>query len=129
MARYTGGCHCGRVRFAVEAELGTVTECNCSICAKKGFLHVIVPQERFVLEQGRDALTTYRFGTGVAQHHFCAVCGIASFYVPRSHPDRIDVNARCLDGVDVAQLTRRPFDGRHWEAARASLRTEGDDAQ
>jgi len=126
MARYTGGCHCGRVRFAVEADLNDVTECNCSVCSKKGFLHVIVPRERFDLESGSGALSTYRFGTGVAQHHFCSTCGIASFYVPRSHPDRVDVNARCLDDVDVTRLRPRPFDGRNWEAAIETLRTKGD---
>src|SRR5271156_7257609 len=96
----SGGCHCGRVRFRVTAELSPVTECNCSICAKKGFLHLIVPPEALELLSGTDALTTYRFNTGVAQHTFCANCGMHPFYVPRSDPDKIDVNVRCLDGVD-----------------------------
>ena len=100
---YQGGCHCGRVRFRVTADLSRVTECNCSICSKKGFLHLIVPPEAFELLSGKDALTTYRFNTGIAQHTFCATCGIHPFYVPRSDPDKIDVNARCLDGVDVAR--------------------------
>ena len=112
-----GGCHCGRVRFRVTAELSRVTACNCSICAKKGFLHLIVAREQFELLSGADALTTYRFNTGTARHTFCATCGIHPFYVPRSDPDKIDVNVRCLDGVDVAAIKPHAFDGRHWEDA------------
>ena len=114
---YQGGCHCGRVRFRVTTDLSRVTECNCSVCTKKGFLHLIVPPEAFELLRGKDALTTYRFNTGVAQHTFCATCGIHPFYIPRSDPDKIDVNVRCLDGVDVGALTIGHFDGRNWEAA------------
>jgi hypothetical protein len=83
---YEGGCHCGRVRFRVTADLSRVTECSCSVCAKKGFLHLIVPPEKFELLRGKDALTTYQFNTGIAQHTFCATCGIHPFYVPRSDP-------------------------------------------
>ena len=117
MKTMEGGCHCGRVRFRVTADLDSVTECNCSMCAKKGTLHLIVPPERFELLSGKDALTTYEFNTRTAKHTFCKVCGIHPFYVPRSDPDKIDVNARCLDGVDVAALKPKSFDGRHWEAA------------
>jgi len=116
---YEGGCHCGRVRFRVQAELARITECNCSICTKKGFLHLIIPPAQFELISGADALTTYRFNTGTAQHTFCATCGIHAFYVPRSDPDKIDVNARCLDGVDPATLKPLSFDGKNWEHAMA----------
>jgi hypothetical protein len=128
MAMQTGGCHCGRVRFEVDGAPQDVVECNCSICSRKGYLHWIVPRSAFRLVAGDDALTTYRFGTGVAQHRFCRECGVASFYVPRSHPDGIDVNVRCLDGVDAASLPRRPFDGRNWEGSVDALRatTPGD---
>ncbi len=119
---YEGGCHCGRVRFRVRADLATVAECNCSICAKKGFIHLIVAPENFQLLSGREELATYQFNTRVAKHHFCRICGMHPFYVPRSDPDKIDVNARCLDGVSVADLHPVSFDGRHWEAAmRAKL--------
>jgi len=113
----TGGCHCGRVRFKVTADLSRVTDCNCSICTKKGFLHLIVPPEQSELVSGADALTTYTFNTGTAKHTFCATCGIHPFYVPRSDPDKIDVNVRCLDGVDLAAIKPHSFDGRHWEEA------------
>jgi len=116
---YEGGCHCGRVRFRVTASLDRVTYCNCSMCSKKGFLHLIVAPEQFELRRGREALTTYRFNTGVAQHTFCSTCGIHPFYVPRSDPDKIDVNVRCLDGVDIGALTIGQFDGRNWEHAMA----------
>jgi hypothetical protein len=114
---YDGGCHCGRVRFRVTASLDGVTECNCSICTKKGFLHLIVEPAQFELLSGADALTTYRFNTGTARHTFCTTCGIHPFYVPRSDPDKIDVNVRCLDGIDLKALRPRPFDGRNWEHA------------
>jgi hypothetical protein len=118
---HPGGCHCGRVRFEVATDLEHVTECNCSICTRKGYLHVIVPRDRFRLLAGETDLATYRFGTMTALHHFCRHCGVASFYVPRSHPDRIDVNARCLDDVDLGALTVRHFDGRNWEASIRAL--------
>ncbi len=114
---YEGGCHCGRVRFRVTAELEGITECNCSICTKKGFLHLIVPPEQFELLSGADALAEYRFNTGTARHLFCRFCGIHPFYVPRSDPDKIDVNLRCLEGVDLAAIEKQPFDGRNWEQA------------
>jgi hypothetical protein len=101
----------------VRANLSRVSECNCSICTKKGFLHWVVPRERFELLAGEDGLTTYRFNTRIAQHHFCSSCGIHSFYVPRSDPNKIDVNVRCLDGIDLAKLTIAHFDGRNWEQA------------
>ena len=119
METYEGGCHCGRVRFCVTATLDGVTECNCSICAKKGFLHLIVPREQFELLRGGDELSTYTFNTGVAKHHFCRHCGVHSFYVPRSDPDKVDVNVRCLENVDLASVRIASFDGRHWEAAIA----------
>ena len=123
MRTHTGGCHCGRVRFEVTTDLAQarVSECNCSICQRKGYLHHIVPRDRFRLVSGTHDLTTYRFGTMTAQHHFCRHCGIASFYVPRSHPDRIDVNVRCLDDVDLGMLHIEQFDGRDWERSIATL--------
>jgi hypothetical protein len=117
MQTMDGSCHCGRVRFRVTADLDRVTQCNCSMCSKKGFLHLIVPPAQFELISGADDLTTYRFNTGVAKHTFCKHCGIHAFYVPRSDPDKIDVNARCLDGIDPAALDIKSFDGSNWEAA------------
>jgi hypothetical protein len=87
------------------------------MCTKKGILHLIVPPERFELLSGKDDLTTYVFNTGVAKHTFCRHCGIHPFYVPRSHPDKIDVNVRCIDDIDLAVIAPTPFDGRNWEAA------------
>jgi hypothetical protein len=114
---YDGGCHCGRVRFRVTADLSGVSDCNCSVCTKKGFLHLIVPPEQFELLSGEDALSTYQFNTGTAKHTFCRHCGIHAFYVPRSDPDKIDVNVRCLDNIDLTTITVHPFDGRNWEDA------------
>jgi hypothetical protein len=122
LVTHRGGCHCGAVAFEVEAPAALeVLECNCSICAMTGFLHLIVPQQRFRLLRGAESLTEYRFNTGVARHLFCRHCGIKSFYVPRSHPDGISVHARCLDPATVTGMRITPFDGRAWEAARARL--------
>jgi hypothetical protein len=118
-----GGCHCGAVRFRTTAVLGDVLECNCSICTKKGFLHWIVSRSEFELVSGADVLATYRFNTRRAQHMFCSVCGISPYYIARSHPEKIDINARCVDGLDLAALRRIPFDGQNWEAAYAALDT------
>ncbi|MBV9826015.1 MAG: GFA family protein [Alphaproteobacteria bacterium] len=117
---YEGSCHCGAVRFRIKADLATVGECNCSVCTKKGILHLIVEPQDFELLSGQDALATYQFNTGTAKHSFCQHCGMHPFYVPRSDPDKIDVNARCLDGIDVVALKpERFFDGRNWEDAYA----------
>jgi hypothetical protein len=117
MQTYEGGCHCGRVRFRVTAELNGIADCNCSVCTKKGFLHLIVAPEQFELLSGEDDLSTYQFNTGTARHTFCRHCGIHPFYVPRSDPDKIDVNVRCLDNIDLTQIQITPFDGRNWEDA------------
>ncbi len=96
-------------------------ECNCSICSMAGFLHLIVPQSRFRLLHGEGALVEYQFNTGSARHLFCATCGIKSFYVPRSNPDGIDVNVRCLDQASIAGVRISPHDGRNWESSAAAL--------
>lgn len=114
---YDGGCHCGAIRFRVTADLATATHCNCSICTKKGFIHLIVGPADFELLCGREGLTTYTFNTHAAKHHFCKTCGVHPFYIPRSDPDKIDVNVRCLDHVDLSALTLPVFDGRNWETA------------
>jgi hypothetical protein len=114
-----GGCHCGRVRFRAEVDLDLLSHCSCSICTKKGILHLGTDPATFQLLRGKNALKAYTFGTGVAQHTFCAHCGMHAFNIPRAQPHRISVNARCLDGIDGASLRpSRFFDGRHWEDAQ-----------
>jgi hypothetical protein len=116
LVKHSGGCHCGRVRFEVLAEAEfSVTECNCSMCSRLGYLHLIVPAERFTLLSGEDVLTTYEFNTRTAKHRFCSICGIKSFYVPRSHPDGFSVNARCLDEGTVRIREVTHTNGREWE--------------
>jgi hypothetical protein len=113
---HAGGCHCGAVRFEVQAPARIeVTDCNCSMCSKAGYLHLIVPKSRFKLLSGEAALRTYEFNTRTAKHLFCSICGIKSFYVPRSHPDGFSVNARCLDEGTVESMTVKALDGRNWE--------------
>jgi hypothetical protein len=110
------------VRFEVEARaVIEAVECNCSICSKSGFLHLIVPKSRFALIQGSESLSTYKFNTGIAKHLFCKVCGVKSFYIPRSHPDGYSVNVRCLEPGTIRKMTVVPFDGKNWEAHAAEL--------
>jgi hypothetical protein len=122
----SGGCHCGAVRYSAELHEPPVPalDCNCSICAMTGFLHVMVPHADFELVTGRDALSSYRFGTGAAEHLFCATCGVKSFYQPRSHPDCWSLNAHCLDEQVPLEIER--FDGKNWDQAAASL--DGDNS-
>lgn len=119
---HRGGCHCGTVRFEVRAPARvTVQRCNCSMCARTGFEHLIVAAADFKLLQGREQLTTYTFNTGVAKHLFCKICGIKSFYVPRSNPDGFSVNLRCLDAGTLSHVTYEDFDGQNWERAGHTL--------
>jgi hypothetical protein len=117
MQTYSGSCHCGRVRFRVRGELHAATLCNCSMCTKKGFLHWVVEPGQFELIAGQDELVSYRFNTMVAEHKFCRSCGIHPFYTPRSDPDKVDVNVRCLEGVDPTKVVIKGFDGQNWEQA------------
>lgn len=112
-----GSCHCGAVQYEVDAPADLeVSECNCSICSRSGYLHLIVPRARFRLLSGEDNLTTYTFDTHEAKHLFCKTCGIKSFYIPRSHPDGVSVNARCLDDATIKSMYVDFFDGKNWEA-------------
>jgi hypothetical protein len=124
-----GGCHCGAVRFEVRVpDEVEVQACNCSICRMAGFLHLIVPKSDFRLLAGKEKITTYVFNTGTAKHLFCSVCGIKSFYVPRSHPDGYSVNFRCLHAEDFCSVLTTEFDGRNWEqhiGELVPLRSEG----
>lgn len=121
--KVSGGCHCGAVRFTAEVEREvSLLDCNCSICAMHGYLHLIVPQDSFVLEQGADATRAYRFGTGAAEHLFCQTCGVKSYYSPRSHPGSFSVNYRCLDAGHGLSATKIPFDGQNWEESREALK-------
>ena len=114
---HKGGCHCGAITFEVEAPQHLeVSECNCSICSKSGYLHLIVPKSKFKLLSGADNMTTYTFDTHEAKHLFCKTCGIKSFYIPRSHPDGISVNVRCLDDSTIKSTKIETFDGKNWEA-------------
>ena len=119
---HSGSCHCGAIRIEVEAPADIEAyECNCSMCLRTGFLHLIAPKESFKLVQGAESLATYTFNTGVAKHYFCKVCGCKPYYVPRSNPDGFSVNVRCLDNATITSLKILPFDGKDWERSGASL--------
>jgi hypothetical protein len=122
MKHHTASCHCGAVVVEVEApEDLEAYECNCSMCTKTGFLHLIVPKSNLRVVQGAEALSCYTFNTGVAQHYFCRHCGCRPYYIPRSNPDGYSVNVRCLDKTHVRSLTVHPFDGQNWEDHAGSL--------
>jgi hypothetical protein len=110
---YTGSCHCGRVRYEVDADLSHVTACNCSICRKRGTLLTFAPAAKFRLQQGEDALTDYQFNRKIIHHLFCNACGVGSFArgKGRDGADMVAINVHCLDGVDPATLEIRQFDG------------------
>ncbi len=110
-----GGCHCGAVRFEAVIDKFEAINCNCSICHKKGFLHLLVSPKNFTLIKGEHTLTTYTFNTHTAQHIFCSICGIHSFYRPRSHPGWFDINLNCLDQVNLSDFEIKSFDGQNWE--------------
>ncbi len=117
-----GSCHCGAVTYEAILPRNVVAHrCNCSICAKTGFVHVIVPAGWFTLLQGQEGLRTYRFNTGTARHLFCGMCGVKSFYVPRSNPDGFSLNLACLDLPAAVSVTVEPFDGQNWEREAGRL--------
>lgn len=122
MNKSMGGCHCGQVRFEVSYSEMKLLECNCTVCSKKGYLHLIVEKDDFKLLSGDGVLTDYRFGTKQAKHLFCKICGVQSFYIPRSHPDGVSVNARCLEGISLQKFDVVPFDGSRWEQNVDSIR-------
>lgn len=122
MRKCSGGCHCGRVKYEIDVpDKVTVHRCNCSICAKSGYLHLIISKDRFRLLSGEDDLVDYRFHTGVARHLFCGHCGIKSFYVPRSHPAAFSVNLNCIDLPEGISVRFEDFDGQNWSKNRRKL--------
>ncbi|MDH3609622.1 MAG: GFA family protein [Gammaproteobacteria bacterium] len=120
---YSGGCHCGAIQFEVElADDISLVECNCSICSKTAYLHLIVPKKMFNLLSGEDSYTTYTFDTHEAKHLFCKICGIKSFYIPRSHPNGVSINARCLNDFNIEFFEVEKFDGQNWEQSIEKLK-------
>jgi hypothetical protein len=112
---YVGGCHCGKVRYHVSLDLSApAVACNCSICGRTGTLLTFVPASQFTLERGEDALTDYQFNKKIIHHLFCSTCGVRSFArgTGRDGSPMVAINARCLEGVDPAELQIQAYDGR-----------------
>ena len=112
--KYKGSCHCGAIAYDVEGDLGTVMECNCSHCSRKGYLLWFVPRDRLTLSKPESTLATYKFNKHVIEHHFCPTCGCAPFGFgtdPKGNATAA-INVRCLEGIDVRTLQRQQFDGR-----------------
>lgn len=119
--RFEGSCHCQAVKFSIEApDTIEVERCNCSICKKSGYLHLIIPKRDFILHTAKEELSVYTFNTGIAKHYFCNTCGIKPFYIPRSNPDGMDINVNCLD-TRPKNINIVEFDGQNWEDNAASL--------
>lgn len=130
MYKCSGGCHCGQVRFEIDLPGSvTVNRCNCSICQKSGYVHLIVSVDQFNLLSGANHLVEYRFHTGVAKHLFCNKCGIKSFYVPRSHPDAFSVNLNCVDLPEEIEVSIQSFDGRNWSRNIQKILKHSNDAR
>lgn len=128
MVKVVGGCHCGAVQFEAETtERPELLDCNCSVCSMTGYLHLTVPHEDFELISGKDALTSYKFGTRNADHLFCKICGVKSFYQPRSHPDSWSINFNCIQPNSLIQPEIVTLDGQNWEEAVAKLRSKSMD--
>lgn len=117
--QYQGGCHCGDVRFKINLnktiENQEITACNCSLCEKLAYLHLIIPKQELLLSTDWSNMTCYQFNKKIAEHYFCKNCGIKSFYQPRSHPDCWSINVRCIDGFSKFNLKVKNFDGKNWE--------------
>jgi hypothetical protein len=110
--RYHGSCHCGAVRFEINADIAELTTCDCSLCRKKNALMTAVHESGFKLIAGEEKLTLYRWNTGVARHYFCSVCGIYTFHKKRSMPDHYGINVQCLADFDASATLVRRADGR-----------------
>jgi hypothetical protein len=127
---YIGGCHCGRIRYSVKADLEGQRNgiCNCTSCTMKGFIHHHVEKGAFDLQTGFADLQLYKFGSLSAEHYFCKVCGVESFYRSRSDPEMWDINVRCLkdpetgEKVDIYALHYELGDGEHWVESQAIRR-------
>uniref|UniRef100_A0A914QUC0 CENP-V/GFA domain-containing protein n=1 Tax=Panagrolaimus davidi TaxID=227884 RepID=A0A914QUC0_9BILA len=113
---HKGSCHCGAIEWECigPSEIEAIT-CNCSICNKKQNHHFIVSSKNFKLLKGEENLTTYTFNTGNAKHKFCKICGVQSFYIPRSNPDSVAIMPHCIDSNTIEKLTYKTFDGQKWE--------------
>ncbi len=116
MKTYTGGCHCHKVRYEVDIEnLTEAMSCNCSICAKRGWLLTFVPKSAFRLVSGQDEVTTYHFNKNLIDHIFCKTCGTASYGMGKdgNGTEMVAINVRCLDDVDLDSLTINAYDGKN----------------
>ena len=116
MVTHLGSCHCKQIQFEVLGEENIpVLNCSCSICSIVNYKHYIVSNSKFKLIKGKKFLSTYTFNTKVAKHIFCKICGIKSFYIPRSHPESISVNLNCINSKTVKSIKVIEFDGKNWE--------------
>ena len=112
--KYACSCHCGKVKYEAEGDIELLTQCNCSICSKRGYLLWFVPRENFKLLTPENELNTYTFNKHKIKHHFCKTCGCAPFGegVGPTGKAMAAINARCLDGVDLTPIKIKQFNGR-----------------
>ena len=116
MIKHLGSCHCKQIKFEVIGKNNIqVLDCSCSICSILNYKHYVVDKSQFKLLKGKKYLSTYTFNTKVAKHMFCKICGIKSFYIPRSHPDSISINLNCINSKTINKVKIIKFDGKHWK--------------
>ena len=108
---WTGACHCGAVRFRVDAPIGELTTCDCSLCAMRNAVMAKVPEKTLTVLEGEDLLTLYQWNTRRAMHYFCSRCGIYVFHRKRALPDHFGINVFCLDDFDIASVPVRATEG------------------
>ena len=122
MKEYTGGCHCGAIRFAFHSEESAqIWKCNCSICDMIDYDHLFIKHDLFKLTSGKELIEKYVFETESAKHYFCKLCGIKSFYQPRSHPDMYSIHLKCVDDPpEINEIIY--FDGKNFEDSIKNIR-------
>lgn len=108
---YEGSCHCGTVRFKIEADVTELTTCDCSLCKKKNAVMTKVHEDSFVLLSGENVLSEYRWNMHIARHYFCSECGIYTFHRKRAQPDHYGINISCLDEYDFTNVPVRATEG------------------
>mmetsp|Transcript_5226 Transcript_5226/g.11349 ORF Transcript_5226/g.11349 Transcript_5226/m.11349 type:complete len:152 (+) Transcript_5226:64-519(+) len=126
---HTVSCHCGRVsgRFRCAADQITCWDCNCSDCAMRKNIHLIIPSDDIHIEGGNDYFEAntilYLWGTGTAKRRFCKCCGILPWYIPRSNPDGVAITLACVKfdaSKKAPSIVIKKYDGLNWEESHGA---------
>jgi hypothetical protein len=121
---FGGSCHCGAIRFRVDAAISELTTCDCSLCVKRNAVMAKIPEHALTVVEGENMLTLYQWNTRRAKHFFCRQCGIYVFHRKRAAPDHFGVNVFCLDNFDLTSLPVRPTAGANMTVEDPAGRTD-----